>query len=56
MTNTELKQHQDILREALRHLIESDDESKAKGLNVLATEIGRLNVILEKYIFIEETV
>ena len=52
MTSTELKQHQDILREALNHL-QGWDEEKAKGLHILAVEIGRLNVILEK---LEETV
>ena len=47
MTNSQLKRHQDVLREALRHLIISDDEERRKGLHVLAVEIGRLNVIIE---------
>ena len=52
MTSTELKKHQDILREALKNLIAWDDEDVAKGLHILSVEIGRLNVILEK---LEET-
>ena len=40
MTSTELKQHQDILREALKNLIAWDEEDVAKGLHILSVEIG----------------
>ena len=53
MNSTELKQHQDKLREALKNLLDWDIENEAKGLHILSVEIGRLSVILEK---LEETV